>query len=192
MADDRIWFTAAAGAKIAAAVRRLEAIYGNLDTPGKAPRFFDSERFIDGVASNDCNVDGYGTMTPSEAGADDQTYWNPAPMSYVKSGSKITIAFSNRSGTIAARDHSSKSTNWVRIDNAPPLRCALTATLSHNSSAAATITKYDESAGSSITVYDPGLIGSGYHFASGVKLQVYYNVASGHYEWLAGPCRVAD
>lgn len=99
--------------------------------------------------------------------------------SYVASGAAIALVWDQRNERYA-----------VPIVQ-EIFECVLTADLSNNSSAAATMTKCDGTAGQAITVYDNGKIGSGYHFASGAKLSVYYSLCDKYY-WLAGPCRVAD
>ncbi len=190
MADGIAIFSESAAAKIAEVVRRELA--RNQNDPGRRGdnRWGDNERIIDGVAVSDCSMGTVGTATPNLAPTDNIKYWNPNR--YVQADDKIVLGFSQRSAVAAARDSSGNPTPWVLLSGREVFEATLTASLGNSSSASATLTKCDGTAGAAITVYDNGKIGAGYHFANGAKLSVYFLSTCNKWYWLAAPCRVAD
>ena len=183
-------FSEEAAAAIARMVRREMARNQNNPTRRGDNRWGDLERVIDAVASGDCAKGTVGTATPNLAPTTDIKYWNPNR--YVQDDDPIVLGFSHRSGGAAARDSSGLPTPWVLVSGREVFEATLTAALSDSSSASATLTKCDGTAGTSITVYDNGKIGAGYHFANGAKLSVYYLSTCNKWYWLTAPCRVAD
>ncbi len=173
MVDEASW------RRVVAVVQRIEAQNFESGIGKRTIQPREGENFIRGsAAAAVTSIGATGTFTPdTPGGASDLDYISDT--FYVASGAEFPLVYNQRYGRFE-----------IPIVQ-EILEVALTGTLSNNSSASATITKCDGTAGDTITVYDNGKIGAGYHFASGGKLSVYYSLC-GKYYWLAGPCRVAD
>lgn len=118
MADELIFFSAAAAAKIAEIVRREMGKVKNLPGPRGNERWGDNERAIDGISDGACSVDSLGVCIPNipvgDEGIDGIPFWNS--LADIEDGARIVILFSHRSATDATRNHGVSNdipTPWI-------------------------------------------------------------------------------